>query len=156
AEALRVGQQLVQKFPDRPEGYLGLARLLEADKNYADAVGWVAAWRERAPTDADGLRAHVRLLVLSRRTAQAPTRAERALQNVHREAVPAATALQREADLTLATALGFFSARAHDEAEQWARQAQAAAGKLPEAARRDALITANLVLAEVHLRRGQL
>jgi tetratricopeptide (TPR) repeat protein len=155
AEALRVGQQLVQKFPDRPEGYLGLARLLEADKNYADAVGWVAAWRERAPTDADGLRAHVRLLALTGRTAEALTQAERALQNVHKEAIPAATALQREEDLTLAAALGFFSARAHDEAEQWARQAQAAAGKLPEAARRAALITANLVLAEVHLRRGQ-
>jgi uncharacterized protein HemY len=153
-EARRVCQRLVEKFPDRSEGYLGLARLLEADKNYANALGWVAAWRERAPTEPDGLRAHVRLLALTGHTAEAGTRAEQAVQDAAREPNPAQATLLEE-NLQLAAAMGFFSARAHDEAEQWARRAEATAAKLPEGQRRDGLITANLVIAEVHLRRSQ-
>jgi predicted Zn-dependent protease len=155
-EAMRACQRLVEKFPGRPEGYLGLARLLEADKNYAYALGWVEAWRDRAPADTEGLRAHVRLLALTGRTADAQARAERAVQDARTDAsATAETALLREANLSLAAALGFFSARGHDEAERWARLAQAGAAKLPEASRREAVILANLVVAEVQLRRSQ-
>ncbi len=42
-EAWKTYFELLSKFPDRPEGYLGMAGILEKRKDYANALAWLAA-----------------------------------------------------------------------------------------------------------------
>jgi tetratricopeptide (TPR) repeat protein len=161
-EAMQVCHQLTQEFPDRSEGYLALARVLEKAKDYANALAWVRAWRDRSPGDIPGLQLHLRLLVLSGRTQEAVAVAEQTLVDQVKaleDRPGAATAweevVQRELDLTQGAAQAFLSAMAFDRAEAWCRRAMTLVGKLPEQRRPAQAVRVELIIAEVHVWRAQ-
>lgn len=167
-EAMAVCKQLTEQFPARSEGYLALARTLEKAKDYRTALGWVQAWRDRAPGDLPGLQMHTRLLVLSNQSQEAANQAEQTIvrqlkeleerqaANPNQPANDAREALvQREFELSHAISQGFLSAMAFDRAQAWGQRALALAGQLPEAKRRGEAARVEVVLAEVHLWRAQ-
>lgn len=80
-EARRAYQELIVRYPDRHEGYLGMARLLEQQKKIGEALQVMARWRERRPDDARGLEEMVRLLALDGKADQAEQLAQSLLQS---------------------------------------------------------------------------
>jgi tetratricopeptide (TPR) repeat protein len=168
AEAMQVCQQLTQRFPERSEGYLAMARALENARDYQSALAWVRAWRDRSPEDIPGLQRNLRLLTLSGRTGDAVAEAEQTLvkelealdeRQAKNRRKPAAEARQavalREFELTLATAQAFLAAQCLDRAEAWSRRALSLVPKLPDPSRTAQSLSAELVLADVHALRGE-
>jgi hypothetical protein len=147
AEALKAYQELAERFPDRSAGYLGLAAAQEAARDYGGALSWVGLWRNRAPEDLAGLQAQVRLLARAGRGQEAEALAEKVLT----EAKTAEPKQERAA----AFAQAFLAGQALDRAEAWGRRAVTLAASLPEARRQAAVVEAELLLADVYLKRGQ-
>src|SRR5262249_24528299 len=71
ADAQAVCQELMNRFPTRPEGYLGMARLLGQARDFSAALSWLERWRSQNRADPEGLRAQIRLLSLAGRGAEA-------------------------------------------------------------------------------------
>jgi predicted Zn-dependent protease len=154
AEAVRICQQLVDVRPNSADGYLTAARASEKIADYENALAWVKAWRTRNPGHAEGLEAHVRILVRAGRTDEAIRVAERTLAERQRLEKGEAAARQ-ELTLAIHVALGLVNGGAFGEAEAWVDRALAAAKRVPGAERGNEAVTAALVRGDLYLRRCQ-
>jgi tetratricopeptide (TPR) repeat protein len=179
-EAKKTYQDMVTYFPNLSTGYMGMAGILERNKDYAGALQWVRRWRKLAPRDIDALKSELRLLVLSNKTDEAVKLAEGYLAEQGKEFKEALArelaklpppkddkdkeqrakeekeaALIQESTLLLALAGGFQGGEALEQAETWAQRAKALAEKVSEPNRARVLQPVNLLLADINLTRGQ-
>jgi hypothetical protein len=143
-EAKRVYQDLMAKHPKLSAGYLGLAAMRERAGDLRGALQYVEQWREKNPTDADGLTAHVRLLVKAKKVDEAGKVADQFLADTQK-------AKNADEYTTLLTgARAFADAKAYDQAEAWGQKALAAADKKDKAA----IVDAQMVLGEAYTARA--
>lgn len=151
-EAMKACQNALSRFPDQAAGYLGIARVLEKNKDYDRALTWLAAWLERKPDDTTALQVRVKLLVLAGRIQEVNPLAEQVLARPQPTASDEERA-RREADVAMNVTLGFITAQALDRAEEWALRAATAARRLP-AKYTDEAVTAEQLLGDVYIKRG--
>jgi tetratricopeptide (TPR) repeat protein len=138
-EAATVCQELIRRFPTRPAGYLGMARLQERTRDFSSALTWVERWRKQSPGDPAGVQAQVRTLALAGRVQDAE----------------AAAAAVTDSSLVLAAARGFLEAEAFAQAEAEARRALKLAATIRDDQRQAATVRAELLLGELYLNQGQ-
>ncbi|HZT81045.1 MAG TPA: tetratricopeptide repeat protein [Gemmataceae bacterium] len=147
-EAERVYRDFVARYPDRVNGYLGLAELLEKSKKYDAALKEIARWQKRFPDDLNGVQAEIRLLCASGHVEQAVRRAdtflteqlkklEAQIEGAQAKLPPAKDDKEKEQRarnarlallngellVALAVGSGFQNARAFDPALTWAERA---------------------------------
>lgn len=143
ADAKAIYQQLVDKHPNRPEGYRGMVSIYGRSKEYAAAQPWAKRWRERCPSDPTAVRASVRLLSLEGKDASALASSE------VKRAGPGL-----ELEFTMAAAQGFFDAKVLPRAEQWALQAAVLATKAPPGLQKDSVRRSQFLLGDIYLAQG--